>query len=192
MKMKKMKWCCLIRCWVIVPAAALLLAGCGKKEEPAAPATQNQKSSDTAGSLQKAATDMKDKVQQTAQDVAQKAAAEADKLKTQVQQQAQQAKDQVASEADKLTAKAQEQVQALKDQTAAASDKSKAQALIDRASNLVAGTKYAEAANVLKGLASLKLTPEQQKAVDDLTGKIKTALAGDAAKSVGNLLNTPK
>ncbi len=174
---------------MIVPAAALLLAGCGQKEEPSA---QNQKSSDTAASLQKAASDMKDKVQQTAQDVAQKAGAEADKLKTQAQQQVQQAKDLVVSEADKLKANVQDQFQAAKDQTAATSEKIKAQSLIDRASKLVADTKYADAANVLKQVASLKLTPEQQKTVDDLTGKIKNALAGDAAKSVGDLLNRTK
>ena len=188
----KTKMCCLIRCWVVMPAVALLLAGCAKKEEPAAPAAQNQKPSDTAASLQKAATDMKDKAQQTAQDVAQKAAAEADKLKAQAQQQVQQAKEQVVSGADNLRAKAQAQVQAAQDQVAAGSDKLKAQSLIDQASKLVADTKYADAANVLKQLAGLKLTPEQQKTVDDLSGKVKTALVGDAAKSVGNLLKENK
>jgi uncharacterized lipoprotein YehR (DUF1307 family) len=183
----KMKLCCLIRCWVVVSAASLLLAGCGQKEEPASSA-QNQKSSDTTASLQKAAGDVKDKVQQTAQDVAQKAGAEADKLKTEAQQQVQQAKELVVSEADKLKAQAQAQVQVTKDQIAAGAETLKAQSLIDKASKLVADTKYADAANVLKQLASLKLTPEQQKTVDDLSGKIKTALAGEAAKSVGDLL----
>src|SRR2546426_1845906 len=153
MKMTKLKSRCLMHCWVIVPAAALLLAGCGQKEEPAAPSAQNQKSSDTAASLQKAASDMKDTVQQTAQDVAQKAGAEADKLKTQAQQQVQQAKDLVVSEADKLKANVQDQFQAAKEQTAATSEKIKAQSLIDRASKLVVDTQYADAANVLKQVA---------------------------------------
>ena len=183
-----MKLCCLIRRLLVLPTAALLLAGCSKQEE-SAPPVQSQKSSDTTASLQKAATDVKEKVQQTAQDVAQKAGAEADKLKAQVQDQAQQTKEQVASEADKLKGLAQDQVQAAKDQAAAGTDNLKAQGLIDQASKLVANTKYADAANVLKQLANLKLTPEQKTTVDDLTLKIKNALAGDAAKSVGNLLN---
>jgi hypothetical protein len=177
---------------MILSTAALLLAGCSKKQEPTAPSAQNQKPSDTAASLEKAANEVKEKVQQTAQDVAQKAGAEADKLKTQAEQQAQQAKDLVVSEADKLKAKTQEQVQAAKDQIAAGSETLKAQSLIDRASKLVADTKSADAANVLKQLASLQLTPEQQKTADDLAGKIKIALTGDAAKSVGNLLDGKK
>jgi hypothetical protein len=189
MKTKNTKLSCLIR---ILPAAALLMAGCSKQEEPAAPSGQNQKSSDSAATLQKAASDVKDKVQQTAQDVAQKTAAEADKLKAQAQLQLQQAKEQVVSEADKLKAQTQDQLQTVKDQTTAASEQSKAQSLIDRASKLVAETKYADAGNILKQLSSLKLTPEQQKVVDDLTGKIKTALVGDAAKSVGGLLKENK
>src|SRR6266498_1164127 len=189
-RMKKSKLPSLTRQWVVIPAAALLLVGCSKKEEPQ---SGNQKASEsTPTPLQKTAADMKESVQQTARDVSQKGGADANKLKTQAHEQIQQVKDQVATEADKLKAQAQQQVQAAKDQSAAASDKLKAQSLIDQASKLVTDSKYADAANVLKQLTNLNLTSEQQKTVDDLSLKIKNALAGDAAKSVGNLLNTNK
>ena len=85
-------------------------------------------------------------------------------------------------------------MQSVKDQTAAGADKLKtqAQALIDQASKLVADSKYAEAAGVLKQLANYKLSPEQQKTTDGLGTQIKAGLAADATKSVGDLLKGTK
>lgn len=69
--------------------------------------------------------------------------------------------------------------------------KAQAQALIDQAQKLVTGTKYDEAANILKQLAAMKLTPDQQKLVSDLQGAVQKALASkaaaDGAKAVGDL-----
>jgi len=69
---------------------------------------------------------------------------------------------------------------------------SQAQEWIDKAKSLIADNKLQEASSILQQLAALKLTPEQQKLVDDLKGQLQKALAGKAttegASAVGNLL----
>ncbi len=190
-RMKKTNLPSLITPMAVLGAAALFLAGCSKQEEPAAPSANRPKASESVSSVvPKAVTEAKE----TIEDAAQKASAEAGKLKTQAQDQVLQLKGQVVVEADKLKAQAQEQVQSVKDQTAAGADKLKtqAQALIDQASKLVADSKYAEAADVLRQLANYKLSPEQQKTTDGLGTQIKAGLAADATKSVGDLLKGTK
>jgi len=185
----------LIRPSVAISAAALLLVGCSKNEEPPAPAKATPKASDSASAtVQKSGAEVKETVQPTAQDAAPRAGAEADKLKAPAQEQVQAVKDRVATEADKLKAQGQEQAQSARDLASSGADKVKAQAqgLIDQASKLVAEAKYAEAADVLKKLANSKLDSEQQKSVDALGVQIKKALAADAAKSVGDLLKGNK
>lgn len=71
-------------------------------------------------------------------------------------------------------------------EAAATSATAKAQELIDKAKALVSDKKYQDALAALKQTANLKLTPEQQKLVDDLKATITTALG---SSGVGNLLN---
>lgn len=72
----------------------------------------------------------------------------------------------------------------------------RAQELITQARGLVDAKKYAEASNILQQLASLKLTPEQQKLVDDLKSSIQQGLAQQATSkagdAVGNVLGGKK
>lgn len=70
--------------------------------------------------------------------------------------------------------------------TAAAS---KAQGLIDKAKSLVDANQYTDASKIIQELSSMKLTPEQQKIVDDLKTLVQKKLADQGASAVGGLLN---
>ena len=99
-----------------------------------------------------------------------------------------------AVEAVKTTAK-EATAQAATQLTAA---QQQAQGLIDRAKSLLAENKCQDALASLNQLASIRLTPEQQKLVDELKAKIqaalaKTAVSGtNAASALGNMLGGKK
>ena len=55
------------------------------------------------------------------------------------------------------------------------------QGLITKVKDLIAQKDYAGALSALKELSAMKLTPEQQKLVDDLKAQVQKAMAGAAA-----------
>lgn len=72
----------------------------------------------------------------------------------------------------------------------------KAQEILTQAKALVSEQKYEEATSLLQKLSDFKLTPEQQKMVDDLKATIQKAMQSEAVKqgtkAIGNMLGGEK
>jgi hypothetical protein len=100
----------------------------------------------------------------------------------------------VKAEAAKVEAARVEaaKVAAAKVAAAKAADNAKAQELIDKATSLVAESKFSDASSTLQQLTGLSLTSEQIKLVDTLKEQIQKALAArtveNAAGAAGGLL----
>ena len=79
---------------------------------------------------------------------------------------------------------------------AATAASTQVQQTLDKAKGMVGEAKYQEALNLLQQLKDMKLTPEQQKLLDDLKAQIQTALAQaastNAASALGNILGGKK
>lgn len=99
-------------------------------------------------------------------------------------EEAKKAGETVKAEAEKAVTQAKEEAK-----STAGAVKDKAQTIIDQAKALVGDGKHQDALKSLEGLASFKLTGEQQKTVNDLKAQIQKALSSQA---VGNLLEGKK
>jgi len=88
-----------------------------------------------------------------------------------------------AAEAPQAPAEVQQPVEAVKPaaEAVASSATESAGSMIDKAKALVAESKYSEAMDLLKKLSAMKLTPEQQQLVNDLTAQVQQAMPGAAA-----------
>lgn len=122
-------------------------------------------------------------LRETAESMKQDAAA----VSSQAQSNANQAADQVQAAADQTSAQLQQ---------ATATATPEVQNLVQQARNYLNDKKYAEALGTVQRLTNLKLTPEQQKLVDDLRAQVQSAMAkagaSDAASKLGNALGLGK
>lgn len=140
----------------IAVALACFLTACGKSDSGAGASSATQPGSSGTGVSKDLGTAAK-----TTLDQAAKVAAE---HKAEVQQ-----------AMSNVTASAQ---------TAATEASNQAQALITQATSLISEKKFQDASQILKQLASVKLTPEQQKLVEDLKAKIQAGLASSGVQNV--------
>jgi len=137
-------------------AGSLTLTGCSKKEEPA-PAPAKPEGSALIDSAKQAGQNAVNAAKDAGQAVA-------DKAKEVGQQVGDAAKTALSGATDSATAKYQE--------------------VMAKAQSLLKDAKYDDALNSLKSLADARLTPDQQKTINDLKAQIEKAW--QASKAAGS------
>ncbi len=145
-------------------AGIALLAGCGKDEQT--PAGTTSTTPTTAESVTKAAGEAVKTAVDTASTEAKKAV---ETVKTNAEQIAKDASAQVKTAVDGAA--------------------SKFDSLYQQAKSYVAEKKYQDSLSVIQQLSNLKLTPEQQKLVDDLKAQVQKLIGEQATKEATSTLN---
>jgi len=104
------------------------------------------------------------------------------------------AQDQARSVATTVSQSAQQAATEVKQEASKAV--AQAESLLSQAKSLVTDKKYQDALNTLKQVSNLKLTPEQQKVLEDLQRQVQAGLASlgatNAAQKLGGFLGGKK
>jgi hypothetical protein len=152
---------------VACTALLTLVCGCNKSDQSMAPEKATPDSS--TGAISSAVTDLKEQAREAAANV--KATADA-------------AVENTKQAAQNLASATNSKVESVK---------AEAQSLIDKTKAFISEKKYEDALASLKQLSNLSLTPEQQKAVDNLKAQLQKLITSgavtNAASAVGNLFN---
>lgn len=150
---------------LVLPVALLVLSGCSKQE---AETSSTVPQPPTEADVKATANDLKQAVEKQADAVKQAAAETA----RQAQAEAQRAADQAKAAADQAA--------------------NQAQSVIDQAKGYVSDKRYQDALATLKQLSNSKLTPDQEKMVNDLKTQIQTLMSNqlstNAASAIGGFL----